>query len=316
MTHRRAEPAHRFTSRVALPLLFLDELPGLRTAHPLVDLDPSAHRRRWPAAIRFHRGDYLPSGAPTVRGAVVEAVARRRGLGAGPGGDVGPCPHLGMALQPAHLVLLLRPVGTGRRVDGARGVQHPMARAPHYVVGPPGEHTFAKAMHVSPFLPAQATYTLRYSAPGRGHQGQPRRRSAARPSPYGRGDEPDPDVLAPRLSASMVLRRRPLDRAGLARLLWAYPLMTTRVSGGIYAQAVRLAAAAPRSTGTPAGGTCVRLPAATRWSHSGSRERQMSRVERLSAPGLGPARRPGATRHLALRGQRGARAGTGRDRVR
>ena len=38
----------------------------------------------------------------------------------------------------------------------------------------------------------------------------------------------------------MVLRRRPLDRAGLARLLWGHPLMTARVSGGIYAQALRL----------------------------------------------------------------------------
>ena len=53
----------------------------------------------------------------------------------------------------------------------------------------------------------------------------------------------------------MVLRRRPLDRAGLARLLWAHPLMTTRVSGGIYAQALRLVARrapihrAPRAAG-------------------------------------------------------------------
>ena len=37
-----------------------------------------------------------------------------------------------------------------------------------YVVGPPGEHHFAKAMHVSPFLPAEGAYTLRYSAPGDG----------------------------------------------------------------------------------------------------------------------------------------------------
>ena len=110
-----------------------------------------------------------------------------------------------------------------------------------YVVGPPGAHTFAKAMHVSPFLPMQATYTLRYSATRREHQGQPRRRSAAaRPRRMVVGTNRNRATATPWMSASMALRRRPLDRAGLARLLWSYPLMTTRVSGGIYAQAVRL----------------------------------------------------------------------------
>ena len=106
-----------------------------------------------------------------------------------------------------------------------------------YVVGPPGTHTFAKAMHVSPFLPDHATYTLRYSAPAAGlHVGLDLEASAA-PAPYGRWDETDSPRPNPQLAASMVLRRRPLDRAGLARLLWRHPLMTARVSGGIYAQA-------------------------------------------------------------------------------
>jgi DUF1365 family protein len=89
-------------------------------------------------------------------------------------------------------------------------------------------------------LPAQGTYTLRYSAPE-----EDMRFSldvAAPSSPSGRTDGPDPDTEAPQLSASMVLRRSPLDRAGLGRLLWEYPLMTTRVSSGIYAQAMRIAA--------------------------------------------------------------------------
>ena len=34
VTHRRAEPGHRFTSKVALPLLFLDEVPGLGPSTP------------------------------------------------------------------------------------------------------------------------------------------------------------------------------------------------------------------------------------------------------------------------------------------
>ena len=82
VTHRRAEPDHRFTNRVALPLLFLDEMAELRAVHPLVDLDPSPHRRRRPAAMRFHRDDYLPSDAPTVEEAVEETVSGRGGFGA------------------------------------------------------------------------------------------------------------------------------------------------------------------------------------------------------------------------------------------
>ena len=50
---------------------------------------------------------------------------------------------------------------------------------------------------------------------------------------------PDPD--GPEVTASLVLRRRPLDRAGVNRLLWAHAFQTVRVSGGIYTQAARLA---------------------------------------------------------------------------
>ncbi len=35
-----------------------------------------------------------------------------------------------------------------------------------YVVGPPGGHRFAKELHVSPFLPMDLDYELRYTAPG------------------------------------------------------------------------------------------------------------------------------------------------------
>ena len=111
-----------------------------------------------------------------------------------------------------------------------------------YVVGPPGVHRFAKAMHVSPFLPDTATYTLRYSAPADRLRVGLDLDAPTTTVPYGPGDELGPVQPAPQLAASMLLRRQPLDRAGLGRLLWSHPLMTTRVSAGIYAQALRLAA--------------------------------------------------------------------------
>jgi DUF1365 family protein len=240
VTHRRAQPAHRFTSKVALPLLFLDELAGLRTTHPLVDLDPSEHRRVWPAAIRFRRDDYLPSASATVQGAVAEAVAGVGGSVRGPVAMLGHVRTWGWLFNPLTLFYCFDPSEQHVEWTVLEVSNTPWHERHAYVVGPPGTHTFAKALHVSPFLPAQGTYTLRYSAPE-----EDMRFSldvAAPSSPSGRTDGPDPDTEAPQLSASMVLRRSPLDRAGLGRLLWEYPLMTTRVSSGIYAQAMRIAA--------------------------------------------------------------------------
>jgi len=260
VTHRRAEPAHRFTSKVALPLLFLDELPGLRTVHPLVDFDPSTHRRYWPAAIRFHRDDFLPSGSPTVQSAVVEAVAAAGGSVRGPVAMLGHVRTWGWLFNPLTLFYCFDPSGRDVEWTVLEVSNTPWHERHRYVVGPPGRHTLTKAMHVSPFLPPQATYTLRYSAPEEGVRVSLDVAAPPPLPPYGRGDEPDRDTLARRLSASMVLRRRPLDRAGLARLLWAYPLMTTRVSGGIYARALRLAARGAPLYRHPARGDVASAP--------------------------------------------------------
>jgi DUF1365 family protein len=58
----------------------------------------------------------------------------------------------------------------------------------------------------------------------------------------------------------MVLRRRPLNRSGLAHLLWGHPLMTMRVSGGIYAQALRLLTRGARVHRHPGPADPVRVP--------------------------------------------------------
>jgi uncharacterized protein len=242
VTHRRAEPAHRFDTSVTLPLLFLDELTELGAVHPLVDFDPSPHRRRRPTAIRFRRDDYLPSGAATVRCAVEEAVAAAGGSVRGPVAMLGHARTWGWLFNPLTLYYCLDP--SGRTVEWAvlEVSNTPWHERCSYVVGPPGEHHFAKAMHVSPFLPAEGEYTLRYSGPEDVIRVSLDVAAPPPPSPYGPLHEPDLSPTKPALAATMVLRRRPLDRAGLARLLWRHPFMTTRVSGGIYAQALRLAA--------------------------------------------------------------------------
>jgi uncharacterized protein len=246
VTHRRAEPAHRFDSQVALPLLFLDELAGLRAVHPLADLDPSPHRSRWPAAIRFHREDYLPSDAATVQRAVEDAVAEAGGLVRGPVAMLGHVRTWGWLFNPLTLYYCFDPAGRAVEWTVLEVSNTPWHERCTYVVGPPGEHRFAKALHVSPFLPAEAIYTLRYSEPEEAIRVvlavDPPSPPPPPPPPYGRVHDPSPKRVPPQLAASMVLRRRPLDRAGMARLLWAHPFMTARVSGRIYAQALGLAA--------------------------------------------------------------------------
>ena len=130
------------------------------------------------------------------------------------------------------------------------------------------------------------------------------------------GTKPDRDALAPRLSASMVLRRKPFDRAGLARLLWAYPLMTTRVSSGIYAEAVRLAARGAPFHRHPARGDVASDAHRRRDGAQRARDLQMSRTSASLLLELGSPHRPAPTWHLALRGWRGTRAETCRNRVR
>ena len=242
VSHQRAEPAHRFEAPLALPLLFLDELAALRAVHPLVDFDPSPHRRRRPTAIRFHRADYLPSDAVTVHGAVEDAVAGAGGTVRGPVAMLGHVRTWGWLFNPLTLYYCFDPSGLEVEWTVLEVSNTPWHERCSYVVGPPGLHHFAKAMHVSPFLPAQGEYTLRYSVPGDEIRVTLDVAATSLPSSYGRPHEQEPDTTLPQLAAAMVLRRRPLDRAGLASLLWSHPFMTTRVSGKIYAQALRLVA--------------------------------------------------------------------------
>jgi len=71
-----------------------------------------------------------------------------------------------------------------------------------YVVGPPGTHHLDKELHVSPFFGMEQTYELRYQAPAE--------RLFVGFSVREGGSEV--------LSASMALRRQPLDRAAQGRL--------------------------------------------------------------------------------------------------
>jgi hypothetical protein len=84
--------------------------------------------------------------------------------------------------------------------------------------------TERKQLHVSPFLPMDLTYHFRLTAPGE--------RCGLGITVTSGGS-----VV---FRAGLSLRRLPLTRLAVAALLVRHPLMTHRVSAGIYARAARL----------------------------------------------------------------------------
>jgi DUF1365 family protein len=234
--HHRTEPDHRFTQRVTMPLLFIDELAAASRLHPLVHFDPVGPSRR-PHAVRLERSDLLSPSEMTVEEAVAARVEAAGGKVNGPVAVLGHVRTWGWLFNPLTLYYCFDATGTKVEWTVLEVTNTPWHERHCYVIGPPGRHRVVKALHVSPFLPMGAVYDLRYSAPGKRLSVHfdvlATHRLGARSGP---GD----DSLL--LTASMHLRRHPLDRRGLDRLLWRTPAMTARVSAGIYAQAGLLAA--------------------------------------------------------------------------
>ena len=83
---------------------------------------------------------------------------------------------------------------------------------------------FDKAFHVSPFNPMEMRYSWRSNIPGE--------RLAIHLENHGEGG------LA--FDATLALRAEPLSRGAMHRVLWQYPLMTAKVAGAIYWQALKL----------------------------------------------------------------------------
>jgi uncharacterized protein len=218
--HRRSGPgpANECAYRVALPLLDLAEVDEVMARHPLW----SAHR---PAPVWFRRADFL--GDPQVpldeevRRLVAERTAQR------PAGPVALLGHLrtwGWLFNPISLYFCAEAPGGPVAHLVCEVENTPWHERHPYVVGPPGRHDVRKSLHVSPFLPEDLTYEITYTPPL---------------------EHFDLRIDVTRgattlLEATLSLHRTALDRHAMGRLLWAYPAMATRVSAGIYRQALRL----------------------------------------------------------------------------
>jgi len=236
VTHHRFAPDHRFTQRVTFPLLFIDELAAASRLHPLVHLDPAVPPRR-AQAVRLERSDLLSPHELPIEEAVARTVEAAGGTLNGPVAVLGHVRTWRWLFNPLTLYYCFDATGTEVEWTVLEVTNTPWHERHCYVIGPPGRHRVVKALHVSPFLPMGAVYDIRYSAPAKRLSVHfdvlATHRVGARSGP---GDD------GRLLTASMHLRRHPLDRRGLDRLLWRTPAMTARVSAGIYARAGVLAA--------------------------------------------------------------------------
>jgi DUF1365 family protein len=224
--HRRIKPAHRFERRLTMAWLELGRLGELDDLSRLL----STSR---PAPARVLRRD-LPGDLELSTEAWVRQELAAR-LGVEPDGAVYALCNLrtwGWCFNP--LTTLWAFDAAGEPVAELLSVSNtPWHERHSYVIdrrrGEGGDVEFMKEFHVSPLLPMELRYRLRSPLPG--------------------------EELSLRLSLSdlegalvfdsgFTARRRPLDSAGIRRLLLSSP--TQAVSFGIYSQALRLKAKGAR----------------------------------------------------------------------
>jgi len=219
--HRRfAVRTHEFRNRVALLYLDLQELDDLLDGRLLA---------RGPGLVRFRRADYLGDPRIGLADAVRMHVERR--TGSAPGGPIRLLTQLrtfGHCFNPVSFYYCFTPE---ERLDAvvAEVTSTPWGERHAYVLGRTDEApvlaaTFAKALHVSPFMGMEQRYTIRVSAPGPTLSVHIESRERGRPV----------------FDATLSLRRAPLTRRDLARVTMRYPAATLRVLALIYGHALAL----------------------------------------------------------------------------
>jgi DUF1365 family protein len=220
--HRRLSPVEReFDYRIFMVYLDLEEIPEVMSVHPLWSM-----RKRSPA--RFRRADYLGPREQPLRESVLDAVERKTGKR--PDGPVRMLTHLrylGVVENPVTFYYCFDRSGQELRTVLAEVTNTPWGDRHSYVIEPGdgSKRVIAgrekKAMHVSPLMPMDHEYDLRFGAPGATlpvHISSSRKGKTV-------------------FDATLNLTRTVITRPALTRLLVTYPPMSLRVIAGIYRQA-------------------------------------------------------------------------------
>ncbi|TZF90364.1 DUF1365 domain-containing protein [Cognatilysobacter lacus] len=224
--HRRHAPtAHAFDYGMAQLYLDLDEVSRVFDGRWLWS-------SRGRAFAEFRRSDYL--GPPELPLADAVRACVERATGERPEGAIGLLAHLryaGYVFNPVSFYYCHDATGALHSIV-AEITNTPWKERHAYVLpvataerrGRALHWSFDKAFHVSPFIGMRRRYDWRFTLPGDDLAVHMRVL----------------DDGAREFEATLQLRRRPLDGASLARVLWRYPLMTAQVVGAIHWQALRL----------------------------------------------------------------------------
>ncbi len=219
--HRRfAVRPHELRHRIALVYLDLEELDGLLAGRLVAGR---------PGLVRFRRGDYLGDSHVGLGDAVRMLLERR--TGSAPAGPIRLLTHLrtfGHCFNPVSFYYCFTPQ---EQLDAvvAEVTSTPWGERHSYVLERSGEGpvlagSFAKALHVSPFMGMEQRYTLR----------------AATPDATLAVHIESHELGALAFDVTLALRRAPLSSRSLARLTARYPAATLRVLALIYGHALAL----------------------------------------------------------------------------
>ncbi len=225
--HRRFAPRqHQFEYRLFYAYLDLDELD-------------KAFARRWlwsstkPALAWFRRSDYLGDKHVPLKQAVMDRV--EQATGQCPRGPIRLLTHLryfGFVFNPVSFYYCFDQLDTRVETIVAEITNTPWGERHAYVLPIDGDQpsqrhmhfNLQKDFHVSPFLPMTMDYHWTFTAPEERLKVHMINRQS--------------DKLM--FDATLTLSRKPLSAANCAGVLARYPLMTMKVIGAIYWQALRL----------------------------------------------------------------------------
>ena len=213
--HRRREPRRRFSHPLAPAYLHIEEVSVLLDGRLV---KPS------PGLTRVRRRDYLGDPRTGLDGAVRELVGRETGrTPQGPVRLLAQLRSFGHCFNPVSFYYCFDDTGEQIEALVAEVTNTPWKERHAYVI-PGGAGRFPKALHVSPFLAMDQTYTCRSTVPGA--------RLSVRVENTRRG--------ARVFEAALSLRRRERTTASMRRMTARYPLATLRVLSLIDLHAIGL----------------------------------------------------------------------------
>ena len=246
VVHQRTRPrAHRLSYRVFSLLIDLDELDALRSGLRRLGINR-------PALLSFHEKDHGDGGSLRDW---VGAQVRKAGIAAD-----GP---IRMLTYPRMFGYVFNPLtvyfchgADGRLVAILYEVANTFGERHAYVLPADGatdtvRHECAKDFYVSPFMPMECRYNFAIRPPGDAVQVLI--------------NEDDAEGLL--LTASFTGRRSELTDGALLKAVLSHPLMTLKVTAGIYLEAVKLVFKGMPVFAHPPGGR----PGGTGGTSSGSR---------------------------------------------